>query len=95
MKLAVDLLEPRLIDMGVDLRGGETGMAEHLLNCAQVGAMAEQVGRKRVAQKMGPNPFLQARQLRHFLDDLPDPGGGEFAAMFAEENFASGLGLDQ
>ena len=41
MKLAVNLFEPGLIDVGVNLRGREAGVAEHFLDRAQIGAVGE------------------------------------------------------
>jgi hypothetical protein len=40
MKLPMHGLEPLLIDMGVNLRGGYVRVAEHFLDDAQVGAIA-------------------------------------------------------
>lgn len=34
------------VDGGVNLRGTDIGVAEHFLNCPEVGAVAEQVGGK-------------------------------------------------
>ena len=48
--LAVELDQPGSADVGVDLRGGDVGVAEHGLDRAQVGAALEQMGRERVAQ---------------------------------------------
>ena len=45
-------LQPFRLHMGVDLRRGNIGMAEHLLHRAQVGAMSKQVRGKTVAQHM-------------------------------------------
>src|SRR5256884_7474229 len=47
--LAVAGLEALDRDMGVDLRGGGRGVAEDLLDAAQVGAALEEVGRRAVA----------------------------------------------
>ena len=60
MKLAVDLLQPSLIDMGVNLGRREACVTEHLLDRPQIGSMAEQVRGNRVAQEMRPNLSLQS-----------------------------------
>ena len=52
MELAVDRLEPRRIDVRVDLRGGDARMAEHLLHLPQVGAAGQQVRGKAVPQRV-------------------------------------------
>ena len=45
----MELLQPLACHMGVDLRGGNVGMAQQQLHHAQVCAMVEQVGGKGVA----------------------------------------------
>ena len=57
MKLLVDRSEVFAVHVGVDLGGGEVGVAEHLLHRAQVGAALEQVGREAVAQRVGRDPL--------------------------------------
>ena len=41
MKLPVHPLQPRLIDVRVDLRRGDAGVAEHFLHLPQVGAAGQ------------------------------------------------------
>ena len=42
-----------LIDVGVDLGGGNIGVAEHFLDAAQVGAALEQMSAETMAQGVG------------------------------------------
>jgi hypothetical protein len=49
MKPCVDVDEFAVIDVGVDLRGGNVGMSEHLLDRANLCAMRQQMGGKAVA----------------------------------------------
>ena len=51
--LEVELAPPPVGDVGVELGRAQVGVAEHLLDAAQVGAALEQVGRERVAQQVG------------------------------------------
>ena len=95
MILAMYLLQSRLIDMGVNLGCGKAGVAEHLLDRAQIGPMAEQVRGKRMAQEVRPDLFLQAGELCHLLYDLPDSRRSQAAAMIAQKQFATGLGFNQ
>ncbi len=44
VKLPMHLLQAFLIDVGVDLRRGDVGVAEHFLDHAQVGTVVQQVG---------------------------------------------------
>jgi hypothetical protein len=53
MELAVHTSKILTIHVGVDLRGGNIGVTEHLLHRTQVGAALQQMGRKRVTQCMG------------------------------------------
>ena len=50
MKRRVDLLEPRVVDVRVDLRRGDAGVAEHFLHLPQVGAAGQQMRGEAVAQ---------------------------------------------
>ena len=53
MVLLMNLLQPFFLHVGVDLGGGDTGVAEEFLHAAQVGPAGEQMGRKGVAQGVG------------------------------------------
>ena len=50
MVLLHELFQPLLQDMGIDLSRGNIGVAQELLQGAQVGAAVEQVAREGVAQ---------------------------------------------
>src|SRR5215471_3534754 len=53
VRLVIGRYEPINADMRVELSGGQRGVAEHLLNAAQVGAAFQQVRGSRVAQPVG------------------------------------------
>src|SRR6266568_740515 len=55
--LVVDLHQPVDADVGIFLGGGERGVAEQLLNGAQVGAAFQHVGGKGMPQGMRRDPF--------------------------------------
>ena len=67
MKLLVDLLQPRMFDMGIDLRGLNTGVSQHLLNQAQIRAAGQQMRSKAVPQTVRADIGLD-----------PGPGGVQF-----------------
>ena len=67
----MDLAEAVAVDVGVDLRGGDVGMAQEVLDDAEVGAAREQVRGEGVAQEVGVD-VLQARGVGVLADDLPD-----------------------
>ena len=73
MKLPVHSFEPLLVNVGVNLRRGNVGVAQHLLNDPQIRTISEQVRRKAMPQKMWIYIFFQATAPRVFLDDLPNP----------------------
>ena len=52
----VNLSQLRTIDMRVDMRGRNIGMAQNLLQHTQVGTAREHVGGKGVAQGVGMEP---------------------------------------
>ena len=64
-----------LIDVRVNLGRRNVGVAEHLLNDPQVGAVAQQVRREAVPEQMRINIFFQACVARFFFHDLPDSRG--------------------
>ena len=73
-------LEAAFFDVSVDLRGRDVGMAEELLNDAEVGTAAEQVGGEAVAHKMGVDIRFDTGAGGVLFDELADAGGGELFA---------------
>ena len=53
MELPVDLLQPRLINVCVDLRGRNAGVSQHFLDLTQVRSPRQNVGCKTVSQRVG------------------------------------------
>ena len=72
MKLSMHGFKPLLVDMRIDLRGGNIGVAQHLLDDPQIGAVPEQMRRETVPEKMWINIFLQTGAARVLFYDLPD-----------------------
>ena len=61
--------------MGIDLGGGDVGVAQHLLHGAQVGAMVQQMGGEGVAQHVRADPRrryagLDGQVLEHLAEAL-------------------------
>ena len=48
--------QPLFYDMGIDLRGGDIGMAEKLLHRAQIGAPLQEMAGKGVTEHMRRDP---------------------------------------
>ena len=86
--------EPLGIDVGVNLGGGHVGVAEQLLDDAQVCAVAQQMRGEGVPQEMGVDVYLEAGVQGDALEDLPDADGGQFRAAHGEEYLAAGALFD-
>src|SRR5687768_14067908 len=71
MILPVDAPQVLAIHMGVDLRGGDVGVTEHLLNGAQVGAPFEQMGGEGVPERMWRDVLLDPGLVHVLAQDLP------------------------
>lgn len=64
--------KPLLIDMRIDLRRRNIGVAEHLLNNPQIGTVSEKMCRETMAEKVRVNVLFEPCTPRVFLHDLPD-----------------------
>ena len=58
-----------LIDVRINLCRGNVGVAEHFLNDAQVGTVAQQMRREAVPEQMRINIFFQSSVPGFFLND--------------------------
>ena len=67
MEPAVDLPEPAQLDAGVDLGRGDRGVAEHLLDDAEVGAAGEQVGGEAVPERVRADRLAGSPAARAWL----------------------------
>ena len=94
---AVDLEEPGEVDLGVALGRRERGVAEQLLDGAQVGARGQQVRGEGMAQRVRrrglgqQQPRFQVRKPRRHHEIV----GGEFQAQLArllDEGILGGYG---
>ena len=70
--MPVDPLEPRLIDVGINLRRGDAGVAEQFLHLPQVGAARQEVRRKTVPQGVGADVGARAAPPHVPLDQFPN-----------------------
>tara|TARA_B100000959_G_scaffold280436_1_gene342274 strand:+ start:896 stop:1171 length:276 start_codon:yes stop_codon:yes gene_type:complete len=72
MKIAVYLLEPRDIDMGVALCGGNTRVAKHFLYLTQIGTSGEKMGGKAMPHRMRTYRVGQPEAMRVFFKEFPN-----------------------
>ena len=66
MRGAVDLFQQADRDVRVDLRGGQVGVAEHLLDEADVGAAFQHQRRHRVAEQMARSGLADLARARTY-----------------------------
>jgi hypothetical protein len=53
MKCGMHFFQPRVIDVRVDLRRGDAGVAEHFLDLPQVGPAGQKVRGEAMPERMG------------------------------------------
>src|SRR3954449_5463485 len=88
MRLEVGRLELLPREVRVELRGREVGMAEHLLDRAQVTAAREQVRRKAVPESVRAHPIGEPGRLRMLQDDLVQPLASQRPTAEVDEQLA-------
>jgi len=91
----VDGFEAFLIDVGVDLSGGDIGVAEEFLDDSEVGAVFEKVGGEGVAQEVRVDVLVDAGTFGAFFDDLADSVRRKLASTDGEEDLRGGFGFYQ
>ena len=69
-----------LVQMRVNLRGGDAFVTEHLLHGAEVGAALDEVRGEGVAESVRTYRFLDARVLHPLLDEHENHLAGEVCA---------------
>src|SRR3954454_14562425 len=85
MGRVVDLGERLEVEVRIDLRRGDAGMAEHFLDRAQVLRRLEQMRRERVAQHVRMYVLGDAAALRPRLEPRADHGRGYALATLTDE----------
>ena len=81
----MDRLEPRGVDMGVDLSRRDAGVPEHFLNLAQVCAPREKVRRETVSEGMRTDVFRRAHPRRVSFEKFPYPFSAQASATVRQE----------
>src|SRR5438132_11403995 len=71
MKLFVHGPQIVAIDVGIELRGREVGVAEHLLHRPEIRPALEEMRRERVTQRVRRYPLGEPGAPRRLLDDPP------------------------
>ncbi len=86
MELAVDRQKAVGVDVGVELRGLDAGMAEHLLDGADVRPVREEVRGEGMAQRVRRNLPFDARLTDVVRDDAPNGHPRQGASRAGEED---------
>ena len=73
------------VDVGVDFGGEDGFVAEHFLDDAEVGAAFDEVGGEGVAEGVGGDFLVDARDERLLFDEVEDGHPAQRAAVFVEE----------
>jgi hypothetical protein len=82
----VRLSAPAIGHVRVQLRRGEVGVAEHLLDAPEIRSPLEQMRRERVAEEMWMNPpRLEACFLGEALEDEEGAGARQWASLRIQE----------
>ena len=76
----MDLSEPCVGNMGVNLRGADVGVTEKLLNNSKVGSVVQQMSGKTVAEHVRGDIAADAGELNALLDSKPESHAGERSA---------------
>src|SRR3954452_10104092 len=95
MRVEVDVSQALGAEVRVDLRRGDVGMAEHLLQRAQVAAAGEQVRGEGVAQRVRAHLVGEAGGTRVALDYLVEALAGQPSAAMVDEQVGLGREADE
>src|SRR6476661_4979925 len=85
MRAAIDFKQPLRVDAGINLGRRERRVAEQFLNCAEVAAAAQEVGRKRMPQCVGRGGVRQAECAAQPLHGQLDDARAQGASAGADE----------
>src|SRR5579859_6421004 len=86
MRAAIDLEQALAVDAGIDLRGRERGMAEQLLDRAQIAAARKQMRSERMPQRMRRGAVGQSQRAAHPLHGELDDARTQGAAAGADKD---------
>ena len=95
VELAVDLFQALVVDMGINLGGGNIRMSQQFLNDPQVGSVLKQVGGEGVAKEVWINIPGKSGLTGTFLHYFSDPVRAEGAAPYGKKDFGRSVGFDE
>ena len=86
VELGVDPFQAGPVDVGVDLGGGDGGVAQQLLDHSEIGAGLQKVGGEGVAKGVGRDPACEPGPAGRPLNDRSDDLAAQRASRSAQEN---------
>lgn len=95
MKPLMYRFEAVTVNMGVNLSGGDIGVAEHHLDGAQVRTTRQQVGGEGMAQHVRADFSADPGALGCLPDDLPEAVSGHCCSAIGAEQYRAGFTLEQ
>ena len=82
------------VEMEVDLGCVDGCVAEHLLDCAEIGSAFEEVSGEGVAESVGGDDLADSGGFGEVFDNLEDAHAGQRAAAAVEEKSVASFGFD-
>src|SRR5271156_3509887 len=87
---AIGRKQARAVDSGIDLRGGQRGMAEQVLDGSQVASPSQKMRGERMAKRVRRRAFGQAERAAHPRHRQLHDAWRQGPAFRADEQWASG-----
>src|SRR5205823_5032644 len=95
VRAEVRVLDPVAGEVRIELGSRDVGVAQHLLDRAQVAAAGQEMRGEAVAQRVGAHLLVQANLLGVTLDDLVEALARQRAAAEVDEQLGLRTGADQ
>ena len=95
MKLLVNRFQATLIHVRVDLCCRNIRVPQKLLNNSQIGPVRQEMRREGVPQQVRIDIGVKSSARCNFLDDLPNPLGGQLFTVPGKKDFISRLSPNQ
>ena len=93
MELSMHFFQPRVLDMSVDLRRLDAGVAEHFLDQSQVRAAGQQVRRETVPQTVWADLGIDSGAASIAFDQPPQLNAIHGIAAARKEQRLGGIGM--
>lgn len=89
----MNVFETVLVDMGIDLSRGYISVAQHKLYGAEIGAMGQHMGGKRMAQHVGGDVLTDTGGNGCFPENLPETQASHGASAIGDKESVAALAI--